>query len=67
MHHAKAYPYTHSPHARREFINFALLLGSDYTTGIKGVGIVNATEIMSAFPGPDGLQRFAEWMDSVGA
>jgi DNA excision repair protein ERCC-5 len=28
----------------------ALLLGSDYTVGIKNVGIVNATEIVRAFP-----------------
>lgn len=44
-----------------------MLLGSDYTTGVRGVGIVNATEIMEAFPGPDGLERFAAWMHSVGA
>jgi 5'-3' exonuclease len=28
----------------------ALLLGSDYTVGIKNVGVVNATEIVRAFP-----------------
>jgi DNA excision repair protein ERCC-5 len=30
-------------------IIFALLLGSDYTEGIKGIGIVNAMEILKVF------------------
>jgi DNA excision repair protein ERCC-5 len=34
---------------RGQMICLALLLGSDYTTGIKGVGIVNATEILASF------------------
>ena len=29
---------------------------------IAGVGIVNAMEIVHAFPGPDGLRRFREWV-----
>ena len=35
---------------RHDLISLALLLGSDYTAGIKGVGIVNAMEILQAFP-----------------
>jgi len=50
---------------RDTFIRVALLLGSDYTTGVKGVGIVNAMEILEAFPGPDGLQQLASWMANV--
>ena len=30
-------------------ILLALLLGSDYTIGVKGVGIVNGIEILSTF------------------
>lgn len=46
----------------------ALLVGSDYTPGILGVGPVTALEILAAFPtgsGDDnilrGLQRFQDW------
>jgi len=39
----------------------ALFLGSDYTTGIKGVGIVNALEIVTAFKSMEALKRFKEW------
>ncbi len=34
---------------RAELISMAYVLGSDYTEGVKGVGIVNASEIISAF------------------
>ncbi|GER29466.1 DNA repair protein UVH3 [Striga asiatica] len=42
----------------------ALLLGSDYTEGISGIGIVNAIEVVNAFPGKDGLREFREWIES---
>lgn len=42
---------------RLSLVRAAQLLGSDYTTGVKGVGIVNATEILSAFPGDGGEGR----------
>ena len=42
----------------------ALLLGSDYTTGVQGVGPVNAAEIISAFPTMDALRRFKAWVDA---
>jgi 5'-3' exonuclease len=35
--------------SRDEFIALAFFLGSDYTDGITGVGIVNALEILQAF------------------
>ena len=41
----------------------ALLLGSDYTEGVGGVGIVNALEIVNAFPGLDGLAEFRDWVN----
>lgn len=50
---------------RQKLIHLAMLLGSDYTDGVKGVGIVNATEIINAFPGEDGLQRLREWVYSA--
>ena len=34
---------------REKFVIFAMLLGSDYTVGINGVGIVNAMEILKIF------------------
>ena len=44
-----------------KLIFLALFLGSDYTMGIKGVGIVNAMEIVEAFDSIDGLRRFRDW------
>ena len=37
--------------SRESLISMAELLGSDYAVGIKGVGIVNALEIIAAFGG----------------
>uniref|UniRef100_A0A0A9DAE9 DNA-repair protein UVH3, putative n=1 Tax=Arundo donax TaxID=35708 RepID=A0A0A9DAE9_ARUDO len=49
---------------RQELIRMALLLGSDYTEGVSGIGIVNAIEVVHAFPEEDGLQKFKEWIES---
>ena len=50
---------------REDLVALAYFLGSDYCEGVHGVGIVNALEILQAFPmkqsagGPmDGLNRF---------
>lgn len=50
--------------AQEAFIALALLLGSDYTPGIRGVGIVNAVEILNAFPAGlhAGLRDFRDWV-----
>lgn len=48
--------------SRDDLVRAALLLGSDYTAGIKGVGEVNTLEILSAFPGDEGIQEFATWL-----
>ncbi len=55
---------------REELVAFAYFLGSDYTPGVSGVGIVNAVEILQAFSmrnatgGPlAGLRRFREWLE----
>ncbi|CAD7928556.1 unnamed protein product [Amoebophrya sp. A120] len=39
-----------------DLIALAMLLGCDYTVGVKGIGIVNALEILQAF----GAKRFVE-------
>ncbi|XP_022989203.1 DNA repair protein UVH3 isoform X3 [Cucurbita maxima] len=49
---------------RNKLIRMALLLGSDYTEGISGIGIVNAVEVMNAFSEEDGLHKFKEWIES---
>ncbi|KAG0552283.1 hypothetical protein BDA96_01G495200 [Sorghum bicolor] len=49
---------------REQLIRMALLLGSDYTEGVSGIGIVNAIEVVHAFPEEDGLQKFKEWIES---
>ena len=52
---------------REQMVAMAMLLGGDYTEGVKGVGIVNAMEIIETFPmSPDvkeGLQKFRTWLD----
>ena len=40
-----------------------MLLGSDYTIGVKGIGPVNTTEIIDSFYDLDGLKRFKQWTD----
>ncbi|RKU44624.1 DNA repair protein rad2 [Coniochaeta pulveracea] len=51
--------------SREELISLAQLLGSDYTEGLPGVGPVTAVEILSEFPGRDGLKEFKEWWQDV--
>lgn len=43
---------------REKLIELAILLGSDYTEGIKGVGKVTAMEILSEF---ESLANFRDW------
>jgi DNA excision repair protein ERCC-5 len=43
---------------RERLIIFALLLGSDYTPGVKGVGLVNAMEILKVFTTFKRLETF---------
>ncbi|XP_031825334.2 rad2 superfamily protein mus201 isoform X1 [Nomia melanderi] len=54
---------------RNELIRLALLVGSDYTVGLTGIGPVTALEILAAFPsqGDDllhGLSSFCSWIKS---
>lgn len=50
---------------RDDLIRGALLLGSDYTNGVNGVGIVNAVEILRCFPDDQGLEEFRDWIHST--
>ncbi|KAL1796885.1 hypothetical protein ACET3X_005425 [Alternaria dauci] len=47
---------------REKMIAIAQLLGSDYTTGIPGIGPVTALEILSEF---QDLESFRTWWDGV--
>lgn len=51
--------------SREQLISIAHLLGSDYTEGIPGIGPVTAIEILSEFPGREGLEHFKEWWAEV--
>jgi len=51
--------------SRDKLIEFAHLLGSDYTEGLPGIGPVAALEIISEFPSADGLQEFRDWWFDV--
>jgi len=48
-------------------VALAMLLGGDYTEGVKGVGIVNGMEVLQAFDVEQdckaGLIRFRKWLD----
>lgn len=46
---------------RMKCIIFAMFLGSDYTEGVKGIGIVNATEILRVFDTVDKVKRLRDW------
>lgn len=52
---------------RDGLIALALLLGGDYTEGVKGVGIINGMEIIQAFDVSQdvksGLDKFRRWLD----
>lgn len=52
---------------RNQMIQLALLVGSDYTTGVAGIGPVTALEILAAFPAEGdnvlhGLHNFCSWI-----
>lgn len=59
--------------SRPHLVLLALLVGSDYTVGVQGVGPVTALEILAAFPPADatesdnkkllaGMEKFREWL-----
>lgn len=50
---------------RSKLVRLAYLLGSDYTEGLPGVGVVAGRELLEEFPGDDGLRDFRAWWDKV--
>lgn len=42
--------------------NFSVMI--DFNCMSSGIGIVNAVEVMNAFPEEDGLHKFKEWIES---
>ena len=48
---------------RKELISLALLLGCDFTEGVRGIGPVNASEIVRHYSGLDGLTLFRAWCE----
>jgi DNA excision repair protein ERCC-5 len=52
---------------KQSLVALAMLLGGDYTEGVKGVGIVNAMELLEAFDVSENLERglveFKKWLD----
>lgn len=44
-----------------QLIHLGLFLGSDYTVGVKGIGVISAMEIVCAFKSFEGLLRFKKW------
>lgn len=52
---------------QNSMVALAMLLGGDYTEGVKGVGIVNGMEVVTSFGVEenlkDGLQKFRTWLD----
>ena len=59
--------------SQEDFIALALLLGCDYSDGVRGVGIVNAMEVLRAWPPGElggavgALRQFRTWLDEVDA
>jgi hypothetical protein len=54
---------------RDGFVALAYFLGSDYTAGVSGIGVVNAMEILQTFPmtkaaggALNGLKLFRDWL-----
>jgi DNA excision repair protein ERCC-5 len=52
---------------KNAMVALAMLLGGDYTEGVKGIGIVNAMELLEAYDVADnlegGLGDFKKWLD----
>ncbi|ESS36306.1 XPG N-terminal domain-containing protein [Toxoplasma gondii VEG] len=49
---------------QQQLILLAMLLGCDYTLGVKGIGIVNAVEVLRAYPSLESLRAFRAWAEA---
>lgn len=52
---------------RNLLIRMAYLLGSDYTEGVHGIGVVTAVEILNEWGSEDGLKDFKEFWKEANA
>ncbi|ORM41524.1 DNA repair protein UVH3 [Babesia sp. Xinjiang] len=50
--------------AREQIALLAIICGCDYTPGVRGIGVVNALEVIKAFPTFDELYEFRRWATS---
>ncbi|KZT29752.1 PIN domain-like protein [Neolentinus lepideus HHB14362 ss-1] len=50
---------------RDKLVRLAYLLGSDYVEGLPRAGPVVAMELLTEFPGEDGLHKFKDWWTKV--
>ncbi|KAK1442495.1 PIN-like domain superfamily protein [Babesia gibsoni] len=50
--------------AREQIALLAIICGCDYTAGVRGIGVVNALEVIKAFPKFDDLYEFRKWATS---
>ncbi len=55
-------PLSKESNYKQAFINLAMLLGSDYTQGVKNIGVVLAMEILHEF---GNLRNFKKWLDEL--
>ncbi|GFE54389.1 XPG N-terminal domain-containing protein [Babesia ovis] len=49
---------------REQIALLAIICGCDYTPGVRGIGVVNALEVIKAFPTFDELYEFRRWATS---
>ncbi|XP_953184.1 endonuclease (xp-g/RAD2 homologue), putative [Theileria annulata] len=49
---------------RKQLALIAIICGCDYTNGVKGIGIVNALEVIKAYPTFEDLYDFRDWATS---
>lgn len=52
---------------REKLVWLGLLLGCDYAPGVRGVGAVNAMEIVASLKEFEDLKELASWADNLGA
>ncbi|UKJ89765.2 hypothetical protein MACJ_003019 [Theileria orientalis] len=49
---------------REQLALIAVICGCDYTNGVRGIGVVNALEVIKAYPKFEDLQEFKQWATS---
>nr|PVC52571.1 hypothetical protein MACL_00000670 [Theileria orientalis] len=49
---------------RKQLALIAVICGCDYTNGVRGIGVVNALEVIKAYPKFEDLHEFKHWATS---